>query len=200
MQQEQQRGGTLVAGVFAMGPSGMPPTGPLECQGRIGSPMRGSVRLLYPGHLGAALTIPTANPWRSTKSLGRRLAPRAMIPDPGLLGVSRTPRPTAWVEFPVSVTLMDATVRHRCPSIPVIGLCSDAPGQLSAAKETVPAPALRWRGYSAPHEDRWCLRAHLWTGCHRSVQQTAPAATKSRGGCGHTIFGRRRSRCDTRAR
>ena len=41
----------------------------------------------------------------------RRLAPRAMIVDPGLLGVSRIPRPTAWVEYSVSETPMGVTVR-----------------------------------------------------------------------------------------
>ena len=41
---------------------------------RTGSPRRGSAKLLFQGRLGATSTIPKASPWRSARSLERRLA------------------------------------------------------------------------------------------------------------------------------
>ena len=64
---------TQFADGFALGPSGLLPTGPLESLGRTGRPMQGSAKLPFPDRLRVTSMSPLASHLTSAKSLVRRL-------------------------------------------------------------------------------------------------------------------------------
>ena len=63
---------TQFADGFALEPSGLLPTGPLESLGHTGSPRRGLAKLLFLDHFRATSMIPKASPWRNVRSSLRR--------------------------------------------------------------------------------------------------------------------------------